>query len=749
MKLDLTVKTFAKVIEAEFIGDLHAVLINEVAYDTRKLHGTEGVVFFALKGAKQSGFTHISSAHQFGLRNFVVEEVPLQPLPDANYFVVKDSLLALQRLAAFHRQRITYPILAITGAIGKTTVKEWIAQLLGEQLKVYRSPKSYNSQLGVALSLLTLPLEGDLAIIEAAITKPGEMQRLQQMIQANYCLVTTKNKGTRHEFSSPAAYVEDLLLLTKNCHWVLDGDDYDPSQIDNFEQLALSIPFTDPIRIQNAKLALACALQLGTCTAQAVAQLPNLANRLETFEGIDGAILINDTYTLDLVAFEGALSFLKTTSDGKPLMVCCLLAPNQSSSKPAIIALLEAQQITQYYIWEALPSELPDITNHAVLIKGNQYTLTEALLSKWKQKSHSTAVSYDLSALGHNLKQYQQSIAPATKVLAIVKAQAYGAGLDQIAQQLVRNGINYFGVAYADEGVLLRKAGIELPILVMNAEPASFENCIAFHLEPAIYSLEHLDAFIRMLISNQIQGYPIHLKLDTGMHRLGFLPEQIERLLQTIRAQPEVLVQSVYSHLACADEPQHPMNAQQIQIFKDLCTQIQAALPYPFIRHLLNSEGAAHFPEAQFDMVRLGIGLFGVNHDPRFEAKLKPVFSWRSRISQLKKLSKGACIGYGCTDELQQDSQIAIIPVGYADGFKRGLSNGAGGVFIDGQYCPTVGRVCMDMIMVLAPNARPDAEVEIIGFNQGLSDFARKAQTIPYEILTSISPRVQRTYTND
>jgi alanine racemase len=261
--------------------------------------------------------------------------------------------------------------------------------------------------------------------------------------------------------------------------------------------------------------------------------------------------------------------------------------------------------------------------------------------------------------------------------------------------------------------------------------------------------LEHLDAFIRVLISNRIQGFPIHLKLDTGMHRLGFLPEQIQRLLQTIRAQPEVLVQSVYSHLACADDPQHPMNAQQIQIFKDLCTQIQAALPYPFIRHILNSEGAAHFPEAQFDMVRLGIGLFGVNHDPRFEAKLKPVFSWSSRISQLKKLSKGAFIGYGCTDELPQNTQIAIIPVGYADGFKRSLSNGVGGVFIDGQYCPTVGKVCMDMIMVLAPNARPDAEVEIIGFNQGLSDFARKAQTIPYEILTSISPRVQRTYTND
>lgn len=749
MKLDLTARILAKIIDADLIGDLHSALINEVAFDSRQLRRTDGVVFFALKGPKQSGANYISSAYKLGIRNFVVEELPKPLLPEANYLVVRDSLFALQRLAAFHRQRITYPILAITGSIGKTTVKEWIAHLLGEQLKVYRSPKSYNSQLGVALSILTLPLDGDLAIIEAAISKPKEMQRLQEMIQANYCLVTTKNKGTRHEFSSAADYAQDLLLLTKDVQWVLDGDEFDPSKIDNFEQLALSIPFTDPIRIQNAKLALACALQFGECTAQSVAQLPNLANRLETFEGINGAVLINDTYTLDLIAFEGALAFLKSSSDARPLMVCCLLAPTQARIKPAILALLQAQQITNYYIWETLPEKLPDISNHAVLIKGNQYALTEALLSKWKQKSHSTIVRYDLSALGYNLKQYQQTLGPTTKVLAMVKAQAYGAGLDQIAQQLVRNGINYLGVAYADEGVLLRKAGIQLPILVMNAEPTSFEICIAHRLEPAIYSLEHLDTFIRVLISKKIQGFPIHLKLDTGMHRLGFLPEQIECLLQTISAQPEVLVESVYSHLACADDPQHPMNAHQIQVFRDLCAQIQDALSYPFIRHLLNSEGAAHFPEAQFEMVRLGIGLFGVNHDPLFEARLKPVFSWSSRISQLKKLSKGACIGYGCSEELQQNSQLAVIPVGYADGFKRSLSNGAGGVYIDGQYCPTVGRVCMDMIMVLAPNARPDAEVEIIGFNQGLSDFARKAQTIPYEILTSISPRVQRTYTND
>jgi alanine racemase len=748
MKLKLSIAAFAEIIQAEILGSNEPIFIREVAYDTRKIVRTEGVVFFGLKGAKQSGLAYIESAYDQGVRNFVVEEQPRKPHPKANYFIVKDALLALQKLAAFHRQNIKYPIVAITGSIGKTTVKEWIAHLLSEQLKVYRSPKSYNSQLGVALSLLALPLDGDLALIEAAITKPGEMERLQAMIVPDYCVITNKSNGFRNEFPDQGAYTTALELLAKNAKWVINGEQLNANTITNFEELVGAIPFSDPIRIYNAKIALACALQFGVCTTEAVRLLPKLANRLETFEGIQGATLINDSYTLDLLAFEGSLAFLNSAAKGKPKLVCCILASNQAHMKDAILQILATHHIDQYFIWDALPAILPDISNHVVLIKGNQQQLAEALLAKWKRKSHSTVVRYDLSALQHNLRVYQQTLAPTTQILAMVKAQAYGAGLDQIAQQLARSGVNYFGVAYADEGVLLRQAGIQLPILVMNAEPASFEVCIAHQLEPAIYSLEHLDIFIRTLIAQQIQAYPIHLKIDTGMHRLGFLPEQIERLIQTISAQPEVMVKSIYSHMACADDPQHPMNVKQIDIFNRVYAQFQQVLPYAFIRHLLNSEGAAHFPEAQYDMVRLGIGLFGVNHDPNFAAKLKPVLSWTSQISQLKYLQKGAGVGYGCTDVIEDDTQIAIIPVGYADGFKRNLSNGKGGVFIEGQFCPTIGRVCMDMIMVVAPNVRPDAEVEIIGTQQTLADFAGNAQTIPYEILTSISPRVQRTYTN-
>jgi alanine racemase len=746
MNLKLTITAFAEIIQAEMLGSNEPIFIREVAYDTRKIVRTEGVVFFALKGAKQSGLAYIESAYDQGIRNFVVEEQPRKPHPEATYFMVKDALLALQKLAAFHRQNIKYPIVAITGSIGKTTVKEWIAHLLSEQLKVYRSPKSYNSQLGVALSLLALPLDGDLALIEAAITKPGEMERLQAMIAPDYCVITNKSNGLRNEFPDQGAYAAALELLAQNVKWVINGEQLNTNT--NFEELVGAIPFSDPIRTYNAKIALACALQFGVCTTEAVRLLPKLANRLETFEGIQGATLINDSYTLDLLAFEGSLAFLNSAAKGKPKLVCCILASNQAHMKDAILQILATHHIDQYFIWDALPAILPDITNHVVLIKGNQQQLAEALLAKWKRKSHSTVVRYDLSALQHNLRVYQQTLAPTTQILAMVKAQAYGAGLDQIAQQLVRSGVNYFGVAYADEGVLLRQAGIQLPILVMNAEPASFEVCVAHQLEPAIYSWEHLDTFILTLIAQQIQAHPIHLKIDTGMHRLGFLPEQIERLIQTISAQPEVMVKSIYSHMACADDPQHPMNVKQIDIFNRVCAQFQQVLPYAFIRHLLNSEGAAHFPEAQYDMVRLGIGLFGVNHDPNFAAKLKPVLSWTSQISQLKYLQKGASVGYGSTDIIQEDTQIAIIPVGYADGFKRNLSNGKGGVIINGQFCPTVGRVCMDMIMVLAPNVRPDAEVEIIGTQQTLAVFASNAQTIPYEILTSISPRVQRTYTN-
>lgn len=594
MKLNLTHAQLIDIFAARFVGTSSTALVQEVVYDSRKISHSEGVAFFGLNGPKRSGFEFVQTAYDNGIRIFVLDQQPAEVLPAACYYIVEDVLAALQKLAAFHRKRINYPILAITGAIGKTTVKEWIYHLLADQLKVQRSPKSYNSQLGVALSLLQLPLEGDIALIEAAVSKPGEMEKLHAMIAPNFVVITSTNAGFRHEFDTDKAYQQALQSLTIGADWCIDGAHLEVLTTENSKELIDHIPFNDPVRVHNARVAIACALRLGHCSPKAVAELPKLANRLETFEGIHGATLINDAYTLDLLAFEGSLAFLKSVAKGKTSMVCCLLADNQAHLKEEITGLLLANQIDNYFIWTTLPAVLPDISNQVVLIKGNQHLLTEALLAKWKRKSHSTVVRYDLSALQHNLREYQQSLAPTTQILAMVKAQAYGAGLDQIAKQLLAGGVNYFGVAYADEGVLLRQAGLKLPILVMNAEPAGFESCIEYKLEPAIYSPAHLDAFIRTLIAAQIQDYPIHLKFDTGMHRLGFLPEQTDLLLQTLRAQPEVCVKSVYSHMACADEPQHPMNAQQISSFSAICSQFESALPYPILKHLLNSEGAAH-----------------------------------------------------------------------------------------------------------------------------------------------------------
>jgi alanine racemase len=450
------------------------------------------------------------------------------------------------------------------------------------------------------------------------------------------------------------------------------------------------------------------------------------------------------------LAFEGSLAYLKTLSAGRKTLVCCYLKPEQLSQKTTIEALIQAYDIDSYFIWEEIPEQLPEIQNQVVLIKGNDLKANQRLLEEWCLKKHSTSVTYDLAALKHNLNQYRQMLKPETKLLVMVKAQAYGAGHGQWVSELLRSGANYLGVAYADEGQELRAQGIQAPILVMNAEPEAFATCINAQLEPAIYSLEQLDVFIRQLISRGIENYPIHIKLDTGMHRLGFQEQDVSVLNETLLAQPEVQVKSIYSHMACADEPKHPINQQQIQLFEALSQQIMAALPYTVLRHLLNSEGAAHFPEAQFDMVRLGIGLFGINHDPQFAQQLRPVLSWRSSISQIKTLEAGTCVGYGCSERVEAKQNIAIIPVGYADGFKRNLSEGKGGVFINGKFCPTIGRVCMDMIMVrVSSEVTLTDQVEIIGSHQSLFSFAAAADTIPYEILTSISPRVQRIYTND
>jgi alanine racemase len=360
-------------------------------------------------------------------------------------------------------------------------------------------------------------------------------------------------------------------------------------------------------------------------------------------------------------------------------------------------------------------------------------------------------LSYNLSALKHNLNQYKASLNPETKMLAMVKAQSYGAGLTSIAQYLEKQGIHYFGVAYSDEGKELRKSGIKSPILVMNAEEEGMETCVEYDLEPAIYDFNQLDELLKVLIAQEKTAFPIHIKLDTGMKRLGFYPEEVQQLIEVLAAQPEVIVKSVYSHLADAEDQESTFTAHQIAQFEESCKQFESYLSYPFLRHILNSEGIAHYPNAQFDMVRIGIGLFGLSSNRSFEQRLKPVIEWTSSISQVKTIRPGESVGYGRSFVAEKEMRIAIIPIGYADGFKRNVSNGVGAVYIQNQCCPVVGRVCMDMIMVDLGDLKiePNMKVEIIGTNRGLTEFAKDCQTIPYEILTSISLRVHRSYSEE
>ena len=756
MKLELTYTDFCSQINGKTEGVPYSDFIQEVVYDTRKINPSAGLVFFALTGPFRDGHNFISNAYEKGVRVFVVQKAPKNQWIDASFIIVDDALLALQILAGNYRKQLNYPILAIAGSLGKTTVKEWMYHLLAGKLEVFRSPKSYNSQLGVALSILQLPKKADLAIIEVAATKPGEMKILTEMLRPTHGILTNLLTSHTNEFNDFTQYSQEICTLFQGVQWLITSE-----EIASLVQLSVKtisvqpnaldalIPFQDESSIFQSKLAIAAAQEWTNLEEERIKSLPHLAMRLETFEGNEGSLIINDTYTLDKEAFKSSLSYQLSIAGSKRRIVLIGLSADQLLKKGEFHELCQQFGVDEVRFLEHEEELSLSLKNAVVLVKGARFMQRVANRLKWKQ--HKTQLSYNLSALKHNLNQFKNSLFPETKMLAMVKAQSYGAGLTTMAQFLEKQGIHYFGVAYSDEGKELRKSGIKTPILVMNAEEEGMETCVEYDLEPAIYDLNQLDELLKVLIAQEKTAFPIHIKLDTGMKRLGFYPDQVQQLIEVLAAQPEVLVKSVYSHLAEAEDQESTFTAHQIAQFEEICKQFESYLSYPFLRHILNSEGIAHYPNAQFDMVRIGIGLFGLSSNRLMEQRLKPVIDWTSSIAQVKLIHPGESVGYGRTFIAQKEMRIAIIPIGYADGFKRSLSNGVGAVFIDNQRCPVVGRVCMDMIMVDLGEAKIHAntKVEIIGSNQGLKQFAKECQTIPYEILTSISPRVHRSYSEE
>lgn len=735
--------------------------VTHVVYDSRKIQSGNGALFFALHGSTRSGETFIFDAYEKGVRWFVIDEkVGLPTLPDAVFFQVINPLMALQQLALYHRSHFNYPVVAITGSVGKTTFKEWAYHLLSADLRVVRSPKSFNSQLGVALSLLELHEEADVALIEAGISEPNEMERLEKIILPTIGVFTAFGNAHRSNFESVEQQLAEKLKLFRHSviTFVSSSIELSKHQLATISGIQPApIPVTQPFLTKGYEPML--GLLKGLCTELGIsneviekrlATLPQLALRMETFEGINGNTIINDTYNLDLDALQEALHYQKQLAGNRNRIVVIGLSEATVVMQPELAKLIaEFNPNSLFFIQPNDSIPWDKITDSVVLVKGSRALGFEKEVSKGQALKHRTVVEIDLSAIRHNLQYFRKHLNATTKILCMVKASSYGSGAERVATFLQQENVDYFGVAFADEGVALRETGITKPIIVMNADPEHAAIIIEQQLEPAIYSFNQLNTFITALIHRGITDYPIHLKFDTGMHRLGFDPSEKERVLATLKAQPEVRVQGIYSHLADADNlSDNSFTRQQIADFEALKTYFKLQLQYPILAHLLNSEGALHYSDAQYDMIRLGIILYGYTSDPTLSAEMLPSIRWTSAVSQVRTVPKGDFIGYGCTYQAQHEMTIAIVPVGYADGFRRNLSNGKGAVYINGNRCEVVGRVCMDMIMVDATgkSVNENDAVEIIGNHQSMDSFAAAMDTIPYEVMTGLSRRMHRVY---
>ncbi len=749
MKLNYSFGEIAQIITQQSSND--NTVIHAISFDTRRIINGENNLFFALDGSFRNGQDFIEEAYKKGVRHFVVKQKgSVQHLANAYELVVQDPLSALEILAKHHRKLFKGEVIAITGSYGKTTVKEWLATLLNGQKMVSRSPKSYNSRLGVALSLLEITKQTEIAIIEVGIGEKGTIEHKREIIQPTQGIFTTFGNAHSELFASKEEhFLEKLSLFEENnfiypeqllSKWsnYLKGEKVSPND-SFFDNFALK---NDEISKQNLSLAIRMAQKLGlhdNLIKQRIKFLSPLAQRMEIFDGRNGNTIINDTYNLDAESLEYSLSYQLANARGKKRVV--LLGTKKEDEYNLILKKFQPDAI--HYI--DIPEDFShSFSNSSILITGERNSKMEIIAQKMKQINHQTYLEFNLKSIRHNIQHFKSKLKPQTKLLCMVKASSYGSDAKNIGVFLEKMGVDYLGVAYTNEGVELRKKGIQTPILVMNCEALSFDDCVKYELEPAIYSLQQLDSFVKTLILHSKYNYPIHLKIETGMNRLGFLESEIQELIAYLQTQPEVMVKSMYSHLAESDVINSQFTQQQIEKFDRISTAISKKLPYPILRHILNSEGIKNYTFAQFDMVRLGIGMYGVNG----EKELRPAIAWYSSISQIKTISKGESVGYNRSFIANKTMRIAIIPVGYADGLSRSLSNGNFGVYIRNFFCPLVGTICMDMIMVDVSNCpvKEGDKVEIIGENQHILNLAKRTGTISYEIMTRFSTRLHRKY---
>ncbi|MFB5946535.1 bifunctional UDP-N-acetylmuramoyl-tripeptide:D-alanyl-D-alanine ligase/alanine racemase [Albibacterium profundi] len=804
---------------ADIIADRYRMVRNDdeilhLVYDTRKINEGGRSLFFALSGG-QDGHEFIGHACTLGVKNFVVLDgkVDEGAYPEANFLFVDDTLLALQQLAKYHRSQFDIPIIAITGSNGKTIVKEWLFQLLNPEFNIARSPKSYNSQLGVALSLWQLSSDNTLAIIEAGISRPGEMERLQDMIHPTLGVLT--NIGTAHSegFESDEEKLKEKLRLFEKAKQLIVSPKYIPSSgmlplkpsivtwgyrddcdlhiIDvrrgNYTQIIaeyqgsridIQIVPSDEASVENAVSCWSVLLTLGyesEVIKQRMMALFPVEMRLELKNGINNCSIIDDSYSCDVASLMIALNFLQQQNQHGKKTVILSDIPEIKGDKESVYSrvaqLIKSNRIDRfigigedisafdglfergslfYRSTDEFLAAAPgiDFRDESILLKGARVFSFERISKILTQKTHDTALEINLKALERNLKHYKSKLKPTTKLMVMVKAFSYGSGSFEIANLLQFNQVDYLAVAYPDEGVTLRNAGIKLPIMVMNVDLSSFDAMVDHELEPEIFSLRQLNAFLAFLEGRGEKHYPIHIKLETGMHRLGFDEVDMDRLVQLLEATDLVQIASVFSHLAASGSSEHDdFTRSQIGRFENLSGRLQKGLNYSFLRHLSNTAAIDRWPEASFDMVRLGIGLYGIG--PQGEGSvLEPVARLKTTISQIKRVSDEDTVGYNRRGRLVGGGTIATVKIGYADGYSRRFGNGVGRMMVGGRPVPTVGDICMDMCMldVTGLEVNEGDTVEVFGETPTLMSLAQAIDTIPYELMTGISQRVKRVY---
>lgn len=820
MNKGYTIQAISEIVKGTWLQFVTDHRITHLGTDSRTIHQPAGTVFFALQTSRKDGHDFINTCYKKGVRNFIVHHTIDLNIEDANVLLVHNTTIALQQLAAYHRSQFHFPVIGITGSNGKTIVKEWLYQLLNDRFEIVRSPKSYNSQIGVPLSVWEMNEQHTLGIFEAGISKKGEMESLAKIIQPIIAVLT--NIGDAHDegFSNVEEKCSEKARLLHGAGTIVLDETHVPKmdlnntdrahlftygngsnahlqikQIEktnththihtrfNGENISISIPFTDDASVSNAITCFAVCMHLHVPAAQLkekFLQLKPISLRLEVKKGKHHTTIVNDSYSADLSSLAIAMNMLEQQAqhNNKTIIVTDFhCAPSEEAHLYQTMASLAQLHKVNRVISVGektashLPSFLPKNITHlpfastdalvlalehisfaheAILIKGARAFELERLLPYLEEQAHQTRLEINLSAIAANLRAYRQVLLPNTRLMVMVKAFSYGSGTHEIAALAQYHGAAYLAVAFTDEGVALRKAGITIPIMVMNPEPVSYPLLLTNELEPEIFSFHSLHTFDAYLKQEGVSNYPIHLKIDTGMHRLGFLPEEVERVGKYISERKRMIIQSVFSHLAAAeDEKEDAFTAMQQQQFEACCTLLRQQTGASFFRHFSNTSGILRHPSLQYEMVRLGIGIYGISNATHHGLTLEPALSLKTTIAQIKHLKPGDTVGYNRKGKIIAPTTIATVRIGYADGYPRSMGNGNAYMLVNGKQAPTIGSICMDMTIIDITGIEGVAEGdEAIVFGKALpiTQLAAWHESIPYEIMTGISQRVKRVY---